>query len=418
MIQRVFGVLAALAIVGGSAACSSSSSPAPTPVADTGVKSDAKTDTQVATDTGGNVPDSETGPVCGKDIDCTTGKPCPNGVDDCDITGNGTARCTSSGVYALEPLNATAICMQVPTTAIKTVCDPGTPLSSGDAYSIGCDGGGGMCVKSSGSTTAACEAYCQMDETGKWLTQCAGKNACSPAVFFNPASDATKNYLTGTCAGGCSADSDCPANSKCDPYQKICINVKCTADADCAKGWGGAPPAPANFKCNTAAGFCNFVYAKKPGDACTPSPQVKCTKDTDCTGANGTTCDSSGMCNALDECICIAGLRTTGICTSLCKTGSTDCTTGWSCDPGFTSKAHDGTVLFGATFALPAGVSGICSMNCTADTDCKNGQKCSLSAGMGTQKTCHDESCKVDTDCGFGQTCDLTGAVGGVGTCK
>jgi Cys-rich repeat protein len=37
---------------------------------------------------------------------------------------------------------------------------------------------------------------------------------------------------------------------------------------------------------------------------------------------------------------------------------------------------------------LPAHMSGICVGKCTADADCKAGQKCDLSAGMGSVKTC------------------------------
>jgi hypothetical protein len=369
MIQRVFGVLAALAIVGGSAACSSSSPTNPVVTVDSGTDT-KKPDTGPAGETGG---DGAVAVICapaaGANTDCTTGKTCTSN-DTCDLTGNGFSHCTATGTYIVGPLNPTPICTQFDTSGAD-VCDPGAidPATGDQTQIVGCDGNTGLCMetptnKKAGAAT--CDPMCEMDDTGKFTTTCAGKNACSPSGL---GTDATtmKKFAIGTCQGGCSANADCPTGSVCDPLEKICTNVKCTADAACKTAWSTGPAA---WKCDLGAtsatkGFCTFQYAKNPGDVCNPAATVQ-------------------------ECLCIATTGVTqGVCSALCTTGHAgDCATGSVCDPLWNSTDSTGAAVFPATFAWPAGVAGYCVSTCTADADCKASQKCTVHGGMGTQKSC------------------------------
>lgn len=367
MIQRVIGAFAALAIIG-TAACSSSTTTTVTkPDAGGDVKTDVLTDTktETAADTG---PAVICAPAAGANTDCTTGAACATN-DDCDLTGNGLSHCTGANVYIVGPINPTPICTQFDTTGADA-CDPGEidPATGEQTQIVTCDGSKGLCTETPENNKAGaamCEPFCQLDPTGKFVTSCTGKNACSPKVLGTDTATG-KGVLIGTCFGGCSADADCPSGSKCDVLQKICVNVTCKNDAECKTKWSTAP---ASWKCELAggatSGFCKFLYAKAVGDLCDP---------------NATN----------DECLCIAGTGATqGVCGALCKTGNTtDCVNNTVCDPLLNVKDSTGADIYAAGFALPAGMSGICVMKCAADADCKAGQKCELSAGMGTQKTC------------------------------
>ncbi len=358
MTKRVLGVLAALSMVVGSVACSSSSSSG-TPAAAT----DAGKDSVINRVDGGS---------CTKDADCaatpttplcdpttkkciaepptpkTTGKECKT-ADDCDPEGltDGFAFC-SNAAYAVGPLNPTPICFLY--NPAEDVCQ-----ATDDTTIRFCDGGTGLCTKS-GDQKSACEAMCQFDSTGKSLVACAGKNSCNPSIF---GTDNTMKVVgIGTCQGGCDADADCPSGSKCDPLQKFCIKT-CTANSGCT--YTGSP---ATYQCDTARGACTFKYPKNVGDACATADDCLCFKNTADAG---------------------------GYCVGLCKTGGAACGSGTTCDALLPLKDKMGADIWSFTAGQPAGLAGYCLKNCTADTDCVAGQACEASAGV-TQKTCRPKS--------------------------
>jgi hypothetical protein len=300
--------------------------------------------------------------------DKTTGHACTT-TDDCNVTGDGVSYCTNASIYAIGPLDPTPVCTQF--SASVNVCDPGPLDATGNQTTLMlCDNGQGLCSETPSGGVAGksvCEPFCRMDDTGAWITRCLGKNACSPSSLI---ADATtgRNELYGNCFGGCSSNADCPTASVCDPVEKLCVGVKCTSNASCTSAWTGAPAA---WKCDLTAGsatngYCSFQYAKKVGDLCDPSK----TSNQDCLCFNGAT-------------------ATQGVCTALCTTGRAgDCPTGFVCDPLLNTVDAAGKQIYAATFAVPAGVSAYCAATCVADTDCKAGQKCTVHAGMGVQKTC------------------------------
>lgn len=318
---------------------------------DTGLLDTGPLDTgllDTGTDTGvGDTGVVDTGTDTGVVADRTTGKTCTFDAD-CDVTGLGLGVCTNA-IYIVGPLNPTAVCMQIDFSG----ADACTPT---DTTTIRyCDGDTGICIQS-GTSAATCEPRCQLKGDGTWVESCAGKNACYPEALTT-ASDG-KTLVVGSCQGGCVSNADCPSGSVCDTGQNICVNKKCTSDTACKTAWGTG--APAAWKCDTAAGYCKFIYAKTLGAACTSA--------TDCLCLKGTT-------------------ATAGYCTDICKTGSGECASGYSCDPLLTATSSTGGALYTMT-SLPAGLSGYCAKNCTSDAGCPTGTKCVLSGGMGAQKTC------------------------------
>ncbi|MGZ3416595.1 MAG: hypothetical protein ACXVEE_01955 [Polyangiales bacterium] len=349
--KRALGVLAALTMVMGSVACSSSSD-----TTGGGAKPDTGT-VKTDTGTGGDVsviPPDETGGDAEAPTDKTTGLTCMTD-DDCDKTASGIAHCTNA-VYAIGPLNPTPICVQFDSS---DVC---TPTDSMTIHF--CDGNLGLCTKS-GTNPATCDGMCIMNADGTWQQKCAGKNGCNTEAFGTD-SMTMKVSLIGTCQGGCSVDADCPTGSKCDPVQKFCSKT-CAADADCKKGWSTAP---ANWVCDTTHGACTFTYPKKLGD--------------ECVGGTG----------AAADCLCFKNTtEPKGYCITLCKQGDA-CGTGFTCDALLPAKDDKGMPLFTLT-TQPAELVGYCLKNCTADTDCPANQMCDQSAGV-TQKTCRPKSTATD----------------------
>lgn len=364
MTKRVLGVLAALSVTVGLVGCGGTDDPAPVAKdsgADTG-KTDGGTDTK--TDGPVVLPDGKTDTPA-VIADKTTGKVCTSDAD-CDVTGNALGRCTNK-LYIISPLNPTAICIQIDTGG-GDACDPG----DGTKIPL-CDGDTGYCAKS-GTNPAICEAFCTIDDTGKVTQACAGKNACNPEALGTDS--AGKATLFGTCQGGCATDADCPTGAVCDTLQNFCVEKTCTTDTECSKLFSKPPP---GFKCVADAtggkSHCKFSYAKNPGDKCTPAAA---------SGSSSTDCLCFGKTGAGTD---------QGLCISLCKTvdfgtANAECATGFTCDPLLNKTDSTGKEIYSAGFKLPAGLSGYCVKNCTADADCGiTGWKCEQSAGTAA-KTC------------------------------
>ena len=257
-----------------------------------------------------------------------------------DCTGAVHGLCTSK-LYSVGPLDPTSICVAIDVAGSTDVCDP-TATTAAPL----CDGGNGYCTKN-GASPSSCSALCQIDKFGTFTRACAGTNSCGPQIF-----DGTGTTY-GVCQGGCTKDSDCPSGSGCDVADAICTKT-CTSDAQCTL------TGSTTFKCNVAAGHCEFTYPKALG----------------------------ALCTSASDCLCMMGATaTSGYCTTQCQTGTSTCASGYTCDALISSTDSTGATVI--TYASqPSGLAGNCAKACTSAADCTgSGQVCGTSAGM-TQSTC------------------------------
>ena len=160
---------------------------------------------------------------------------------------------------------------------------------------------------------------------------CQGKDTCNGAAF---ATDNTGAIVgVGYCFGGCVADADCPAGSRCQTDEAICVTSPVTR-------------------------------TKAVGQACS---------STDAT---------NNVCN------CDFGAATgMGICTQSCIVGGATCPAGYACDSGETKTvpglAPDGGVAQGFSQQTP-GLAGTCRPTCaSAGASCPPNLTCNTNETVG-----------------------------------
>lgn len=252
---------------------------------DSGFVDDAYvTDVAVTTDATADAPVKQP-------YDGTTGKACTTDSDCASANGPNVARCSNS-VFAPQDYYPTAVCM-LPTCSVISdstslhFCDgPDNPSSPG------------ICVPDGSSMTGgACIPKCSYDMAGSAPTGCQGHDTCFAFTL-------TKESGIGYCWGGCTKDSDCQNNQKCQTDQGLCA-------------LGVTPP------------------TKTIGAACTSADS------------------NAGVCN------CLYGSAKTGYCSSFCEVGGTTCPVNMVCD---SLEAR------GYGYTTPnTGMAGYCAFTCTLD---------------------------------------------------
>ncbi len=227
---------------------------------------------------------------------------------------------------------------------------------------------------------------------------------------------------SGTCFQDCQGSSTgCQSGYDCfDLYQGYC-SKNCMADADCGTG----------NVCLNAGGLC-------------ADGKTQCSTDADC-GSN-TPCSPAGVClKGCDTsvqagacrngylCVASSGGGTQGMCYPDCRTDSTICQQGETCDqstgqcqaaPG-TQQAYQecgtqatGNCVAGDDCVGTGSGADRCLQQCTSDTDCTAvaGSKCAVQAQNGNTKWCVVECTPGGTanTCPSGSTCQ---SVTGGGLC-
>ena len=300
MTKRVLGVLAALAMMGGSAiACSSSGGGgvAPTDAGTADTKpTDAKTDSKPVVQDGG---DTAIPPTCDK----TTGKACATD-DECDVTSEGKGIC-SKAAFGGNSLYPTNNCIQNtcdipdPTKVTYCDCDTGVCLSTGS---------GGICLPA-----------CQWKDDGAAPVGCEGKNACNPYAWGTD--DAKAIIGIGYCFGGCKADADCSDGQKCQTENGLCQKALDPA-------YTKTPGTACTDADNKDPAKCNCLYATDAAGAKSGYCSTFCTM-------GGTACAAGFTCDAglpktkiADDDIVFTKAPTgmAGYCLKDC-TADTDCAT-------------------------------------------------------------------------------------------
>ncbi|MBI2394602.1 MAG: hypothetical protein HYV09_33845 [Deltaproteobacteria bacterium] len=237
MTKRVLGVLAALAMVSGLVACSSSSSGGTTPT--DGGKTDAATDAPKPVD--GAKP--ETAVDTGPNENGTTGIKCTSD-DDCDKGGDIQSVCTENA-FSGNSLNPTPVCI-----AVECDIGDGTKI-------MGCDKNTGVCL-STGSG-GICFPVCEFADSADAPKGCEGNNKCN--LYGWGKDDAGKTIGVGYCFGGCKADADCPTGNKCQVEDGLCMKTVVTytkTPGTACTDLDAKAPAKCNCLYTTAdkAGYC------------------------------------------------------------------------------------------------------------------------------------------------------------------
>jgi hypothetical protein len=242
------------------------------------------------------------GARCESSSDCPAGDQCSNAV-----YGSG------------NPIYPTAICLGA--------CTPSTSSAAGLAVCGAASfPGAGLCqpVFEDGGSSGLCLPFCTVTPSGA-VVGCAANDVCQVlgAAGANGA---------GWCQPGCTADSQCPAGSACDPLLAACDAIPL------------APTLPIGAVCSLTASTppCNCVGAPSASDgyctaACVTGTGV-CPSPPSDAGAGG---DGGAPSSGQAPWVCSAGLN-------------------------FVTGA-DGGALFGAQ---PPGLLGFCAPACNSDPDC------------------------------------------------
>ena len=315
--------LAALSVVavGGAAVgvgCSSST-PTPSGTSPTSSTSPTSTTTSITTIPDGGPP---VGAACAKDTDCPASEKCSN-----DVYSGG------------NPIYPTPMCI--------AGCAPSTSADQGlAACGPSTLPGAGLCQppSMSGETTGLCLPFCVVTPAGS-ATGCLANDVCEILGAISDPTTPSQTDGAGWCLPGCTADSQCPAGSKCDPLEAACAKTPLV------------PTLPIGAKCDSSA--------------------------------------TTTQCN----CVSATG-QTSGYCTATCVTGVTKCPspsadggapetgdagdaggpaneTPWVCSAQTNVTATlDGGLLF---TTQPTGLYGLCAPACNTDADCASiGGHCSL----------------------------------------
>jgi hypothetical protein len=263
------------------------------------------------------------GDPCGTDMDCTQPATC------------------SSDTFANGPYFPTPVCV--------SSC---TPSSQPDEILV-CGDGTGVCQASSVSA-GTCFPVCFVTPDGQ-SSGCLLNDVCQVIGSTADPDNPDQTDLFGECQPGCTADSQCPSSSHCDPTYGSCDTTV-------------TPPS------------LPFGAACDPSSSANPPPCA-------CVGASGST---------------------TGFCTAYCTTGNACPQPGAASEDGgaVEAGANDG----GATDAGPTGAGASLPFVCSAQL----GSLATIDAGIafttqpvGLQGLCF-QACNTKADCAFlgsGATC-------------
>jgi hypothetical protein len=304
--------------------------------------------------------------------------------------------------FLLALLACSALC-GCPSTRSTPLPDAGASAFVGRSCNVDAECGALRC------DTIRHQCICLSDES------CKSDDPTAPQRYCN-------NY-TGLCVDevtGCTADSQCPMGSYCDPSIRTCRPLKsfcaaCSADNEC----GGAMdncvlddglmekfcgtacqmdadcPRGASCQMKNNALQCWPAQSAVPGQTatcknfkgCTPDSLRSCNGDASC-GDSSQRCDpAQGKCLAIEQ-VCPYGTT----CDPSAKICVADCTADADCgDPKLVCQDKV-CVLAG---------------ECMVDTDCPANKVCNVPPG-GASGTCVP-FCQLDTDCPLGQTCQMNG---------
>jgi hypothetical protein len=281
---------------------------------------------------------------------------------------------------------------------------------------------------------------------------CDGKGTCAPQTSVACGAPGCAGSI---CAGGCSAQSPCPAGEYCNAgrcFPKLAVGQPCSAAESCSSGncvdkvccasaCNGLCEACSSAKTGGSDGTCSPVKAgTNPDQECADEGASSCGKDGACDGAracrrygSGTpcatatcgasgftparTCDGKGTCTPASATSCGSYACFASGCRTSCTVDG-DCQPPAVCVSGScgSKKGQGAGCSGGAECASGACVDGVCCDNactglCTACRQSKTGQsegKCApVSAGTDPDNECTDQGA---ASCGQDGMCNGSGA--------
>jgi hypothetical protein len=259
--------------------------------------------------------------------DGTVGQTCTTDAD-CDKTGQGIAKCTATAGFTIGPIWPTPVCMLL-------TCDPAPPSDPTGMYIHNCDSDDqdpsahAICVPTSNpaqSGKGVCYPMCEYQNDGQKPQGCQGKDTCTAFAFGSTSSGPVG---IGICFGGCTADADCPNNSKCQKDQAMCVKTPVTPTkaigAACTKADADNKVCNCSYNTKTGNGYCTESCITGTGSAlpCSQNNYVCDAFALTSLGADGGT---PGFTKQNDGML--------GICFESCSTpdASTGCPTNAMCD--------------------------------------------------------------------------------------
>ncbi|MGO8994870.1 MAG: hypothetical protein ACLQVI_16265 [Polyangiaceae bacterium] len=274
-------------------------------------------------DAGNSPPSEDAGALVG--APCETNADCPSG-----------AECSNVVYGAATPLYPTAICV--------APCSP-PPASEG----IGACGGdsvpgAGLCQPASGSIPALCVPFCEVTSAGT-VAGCEADDVCQLL-----GSDGTDG--AGWCQPGCTANSQCPSGTQCDPLLAACVTTPLATSLPIG--------APCSLVANPAP--CNCVgIANEDGGAAEGYCTAACV-----TGAS--VCPSAPSSGSGDSGAAALDGGDAG--------GGSPSPVPWVCSAELNLvTTEDGGIIF---TTQPPGLYGFCTPPCNSNADCASFQgRCS-----------------------------------------
>ncbi|MEA2697387.1 MAG: hypothetical protein QOI66_1658, partial [Myxococcales bacterium] len=351
---------------------------------------------------------------CSGDPDCPTGNFCANGTckikkivgEACDnLNQCGSGNCSPDKVCCdTACAGACTACTEALTGQKNGTCapvqagkDPKDNCAADDPKSCGhdgtCDGKGGCRYYDS---SVACSDPGCTGSTFSPASACDTKGACAPVT---PVECGQSMCTPSGCKKMCTSNSDCAAGSYCITATQSCASKKANGIACGGGGECGSGACVDGVCCESACqGKCYACSSEKTGQAngrCLPVTAGS-DPDTECDGADSTSCGQDGACDGKGQCRkwasgtqCAAAMCTADnkyVATRTCD-GSGTCAPATPDDCGASTCALTG-----------------CKRMCNGNQDCTGANYCDPTTKICTAQKNMGAACKMGVEC-VSQSC-------------
>ncbi len=262
-----------------------------------------------------------------------------------------------------------------------------------------CDGKG-ACAQYSNATT--CGATSCTDGVRTLAGTCDGQGQCTPG----PTEPCAPFACSGNaCAGECSSDQGCSAETWCDVSTGACVAKKAQGDK-CQNGKGShcesgfcVDGVCCESACDETCTACAALLTGAADGECRPAKDGT-DPDSECADLGSAACATDGMCDGAGSCRLVqaATACVPGVCALGVATAPSLCDGAGACIAGTTTSC--------APFAC---AGAVCAVECASGTDCSDGAYCeggTCVATLATGAPCQSSSSCATGWCVDGVCCD------------